>query len=541
MKNKKIIFSTEARKELKAGIDELSAAVASTLGPCGRNVILEKENGQPHSTKDGVTVANSIQFADNIRNIGAQIVREAAQQTADKAGDGTTTATVLAHAIIHEGLKFVEAGSNPVELKRGIDIAVKNVVAEIKELSKDIVDEKEIAQVGTVSANNDKEIGNLISEAMNKVGKDGVITVEESRTAETTLETVEGLQFDRGYLSPYFVTNNQQMLAQLEDPYILIYDKKITSVKSIVKLLEQCISKNKPLLIIADDVEGEALATLVVNKARGTVQVCAVKSPEFGDRKKSILEDIAVLTGGQVISPEKGMKLETITLESLGKARLVTITNKATTIIDGRGEQEKILERVEEIKKLIDGADSNYDIEKYQQRLAKMTGGVAILNIGADSEIEMKEKKDRVEDALNATKAAVEEGIIPGGGIAFMRIYDKLKLSMSADTYENDDQLHGCNIVLKAIRSPFMKIMENAGKNGEAIWITIKDTTNGYDVRNNNIVDMFQAGIIDPSKVARIAIEKAASVAGQLLLTDAVVFTDKSNEKEEKEEYSGMY
>jgi len=533
MQNKNIIFNEEAREKLKAGIDILSQAVGSTLGPRGRNVIIEKEEGRPHSTKDGVTVANAIKLKEPVENLGAQIVREAASQTADAAGDGTTTATVLAHSIIKEGFKHVVAGANPVELKRGIDYTVKVVTKMLKEMSKDVSNEEEIAQVGTISANNDKEIGDLISEAMKKVGQDGVITVEESRTSETTLETVEGMQFDRGYLSPYFVTNNQQMMTQMEDAYILLYDKKISSAKSLIKILEQCIAKNKPLLIIADDIEGEALATLVVNKARGTVQVCGVKAPEFGDRKKALLEDIAIITGGQVISPDKGNKLENVTLEQLGRARVVTVTAKQTTIIDGKGKEEDILARINEIKEMINKADSNYEIEKLQQRLAKMSGGVAVINIGADSEIEMKEKKDRIEDALNATKAAIEEGIIPGGGIAFMKIYEALKKDNSLQ-YENEDQRRGGAIIIESLKSPFTKIMENAGLNGDAIWISIRQTNNGYDVRNNKEVDMYKAGIIDPTKVARIALEKAASVAGQLLITNTVISIDPDDKKEEQ-------
>jgi len=532
MQTKQIIFEEDARAKLKNGIDILSHAVVSTLGPCGKNVIIERESGTPHSTKDGVTVANSIQLKDPVENLGAQIVREAASQTADAAGDGTTTATVLAQAIIKEGLKFVVAGSNSIELKRGMDVMVKEVTKALKEISKDVSADIEIAQVGTVSANNDKDIGNLIAEAMKKVGQDGVITVEESRTSETTMETVEGLQFDRGYLSPYFVTNNQLMMTQMEDAYILLYDKKINTAKSLVKLLEQCIAKNKPLLIIADDIEGEALATLIVNKARGTVQVCGVKAPEFGDRKKLMLDDIAVITGGHVISPDKGQKLENVTLDQLGRARIVTITSKQTTIVDGKGEEAKILARIEEIKDQIAKADSNYDIEKLQQRLAKMTGGVAILNIGADSEIEMKEKKDRIEDALNATKAAIEEGIIPGGGVTFMRIYDLLSKRKNIK-FDNEDQRLGGQIVLESIKYPFNKIMENAGLNGEAIWISIRNSKKGFDARNNVIVDMYNAGIIDPTKVARIALEKAASVAGQLLITNTVISIDPDSKKDE--------
>lgn len=533
MQNKKIVFNEEARVQIKEGIDILSKAVSSTLGPCGRNVIIEKESGTPHGTKDGVTVAQQIQLKDPVQNIGAQIVREAASQTADAAGDGTTTATVLAQAIIQEGFKFVVSGANPVELKRGIDQTVKLVTKMLKDVSKDVSDEKEISQVGTISANNDKEIGNLLSEAMKKVGQDGVITVEESRTAETSLEIVEGMQFDRGYLSPYFVTNNQQMMTTMEDVYILLYDKKISNAKSLVKLLEQCIAKNKPLLIIADDIEGEALATLVVNKARGTVQVCGVKAPEFGDRKKAFLDDMAVITGGQVISPDKGNKLESVTLEQLGRARVVTVTSKQTTIVDGKGTEEEIAKRINDIKELIEAADSNYEVEKLQQRLAKMTGGVAILNIGANSEIEMKEKKDRVEDALNATKAAIEEGIIPGGGIAFMKIHELLKKKTKLK-FENEDQRIGSSIVIEALKSPFNTIMNNAGLNGEAIWVTIRKTKKGYDVRNGKEVDMYKAGIIDPTKVARIALEKAASVAGQLLITSTVISIDPESKKEDQ-------
>ena len=510
---KDLSFNRDARNGINSGVKKLADAVRSTLGPRGRTVIIEKEYGEYHSTKDGVTVAKEIILEDTLENSGAQIVKEVAQQTNDEAGDGTTTATVLASEII-------SLGRHPIELKRGIDKSVKSIVKSLRESSKDVSTDEDIRNIAKISANNDGEVGNLISEAISKVGREGVVTVEESQTGDTRLEIVEGMQFESKYLSPYFITNNTEMQVELENPWILLYDKKITSIKEIVKILEASIQQDKPLLIIAEDVDGEALAGLIVNKMRGTCKVAAVKAPGFGDKRNQYLEDIAALTGGEVVSYHRGMRLDKITTKSFGTARLVTINNKNTTIVDGAGTAEEIENRVSQIKHDIENASSNYDKEQTQERLAKLAGGVAILRIGAESEIEMKEKKDRVEDALNATRAALDEGIIPGGGIALMRC-----LEPDVKDFENEDQLAGRDIVMKACGAPFGYIMENAGLNPEVVWKDIKDLTNtqGFDARKEEVVDMYEAGIIDPAKVTRVALEKAASVAGTMLTTECVI------------------
>tara|TARA_R110002020_G_scaffold82359_5_gene203834 strand:- start:15606 stop:17225 length:1620 start_codon:yes stop_codon:yes gene_type:complete len=516
---KELTFDSSARKSLKNGVDKLSKAVETTLGPRGRNVVIEKEYGEYHSTKDGVTVAKSIELEDPLENAGAQIVKEVSQQTNDEAGDGTTTATVLASSIIDQSFAAIEQGSHPIELKRGIDKAVKDIVKSLKNNSKEISSEDDIKNVATVSANNDTEVGNLISEAISKVGREGVVTVEESQTGDTRLEMVEGMQFESKYLSPYFITNNTDMRVELENPWILLYDKKITSIKDIVKVLEAAIQQNKPLLIVAEDIDGEALAGLIVNKIRGTLKVAAVKAPGFGEKRNQYLEDIAALTGGTVVSYQRGMRLDKITPEVFGTAANITIDNKKTTIVDGAGTVEAIEERINLIKHDIDNSTSNYDKEQNQERLAKLAGGVAILRIGAQSEIEMKEKKDRVEDALNATRAALDEGIVSGGGIALMCCNE------SGLDFENDHQKTGANIVAKACAAPFQRIMENCGLNPELIWSKIEDAgkNKGFDARTETVVDMFEAGIIDPCKVTRTALEKAASVAGTLLTTECVI------------------
>ena len=520
--SKKLDFGADARLELLKGVGILAEAVSVTLGPKGRNVVLEKSHGEYHSTKDGVTVAKEIELSDPLQNAGAQMVKEVANQVNDEAGDGTTTATVLAHSILKEGFRRVMNGSSPIELKRGMDIAVKDVVAKLKELSKDVSDNDEIFQVGTISANNDEVIGRLIAEAMETVGTDGVITVEESRTADNSLETVEGMQFDRGYLSPYFINKQTEQLVQMEDPYILLYDGKITSLKPLVKILEHCIAKNKSLFIIADDIEGEALAGLIVNTARGTLKCAAVKAPGFGEKKTANLEDIACLTGGTVISTKKGMKLEKFTGAEFGSARIVTCNNTTTTVIDGGGDDTQIADRIRDIQTLIDDSQTAYETESLQERLGKMAGGVAIIKIGAESELELNEKKDRVEDALAATRAAVDEGIIAGGGMALRRavigLDDVLPL-------ENEDQSEGYNIILRACKSPFNTILENAGENGDVIWTRLEKQSGemGWNVRDGISCDMFEAGIIDPTRVTRTALEKAASVAGTMLITECVI------------------
>jgi len=518
---KELFFDTNARDRLKKGVDALADAVKVTLGPKGRNVIIDKKFGAPAITKDGVTVAKEIELAEPIENMGAQLVKEVASKTADNAGDGTTTATVLTQAIFGAGIKNVAAGANPMDLKRGIDKAVSAIVAELKKNSKAISTGKEIQQVATVSANNDEEIGKMIADAMDKVGKDGVITVEEAKGTETEVRTVEGMQFDRGYLSPYFVTNTEKMEAELDRPYILIYDKKISSMKELLPILEPVAQSGKPLVIIAEDVDGEALATLVVNKIRGALKVAAVKAPGFGDRRKAMLEDIAILTGGTVISEERGYKLENATIDYLGTAEKINIDKDNTTIVNGAGESSHIQARISEIKAQIEKTTSDYDREKLQERLAKLSGGVAILYIGAATEVEMKEKKDRVDDALHATRAAVQEGVVVGGGVAFVRassILDTLK-------GENDDQDTGINIIRLAIEAPLRTIVENAGGEGSVVINKIKENKGnyGYNARTDVYEDLFEAGVIDPTKVTRLALENASSIAALLLTTECVV------------------
>ncbi len=529
---KEITFDTTARDKIKKGVDKLANAVKVTLGPKGRNVILDKKFGAPTVTKDGVSVAKEIELKDPIENMGAQLVKEVASKTADAAGDGTTTATVLAQAIYSHGIKNVAAGANPMDLKRGIDKAVIAVIEHLKKQSKKLKDSSEISQVATISSNSDAEIGKMIAAAMDKVGKDGVITVEEAKGTETEVKTVEGMQFDRGYLSPYFVTNTEKMEADLETPYILIYDKKISSMKELLPILEQTAQTGKPLVIISEDVEGEALATLVVNKIRGALRVAAVKAPGFGDRRKAMLEDIAILTGGKVISEETGMKLEDAKLEYLGKAEKITIDKDNTTIVNGAGKKSEIQGRVGQIKAQIDVTTSDYDKEKLQERLAKLSGGVAILYIGAATEVEMKEKKDRVDDALHATRAAVQEGIVPGGGVAYIRAIDALK-DLKELGLDNEDQATGVNIVRLSLESPLRTIAENAGQEGSVIVNKVRDGKKdfGYNARENKFENFFDAGIIDPTKVTRLALENAASIAGLLLTTEAVV----SEIAEEKE------
>jgi chaperonin GroEL len=528
MAAKELLFSTEARAKLKRGIDQLAEAVKVTLGPKGRNVVIDKRFGSPTVTKDGVTVAKEIELSDPIENMGAQMVKEVATKTSDLAGDGTTTATILAQAIFREGLKNVTAGANPMELKRGIDRAVEAVVEQLRSVSVPSAGKKEIAQVGTISANNDKEIGNLIAEAMEKVGKDGVITVEEAKGLETTLETVDGTQFDRGYLSPYFVTDPEKMEALLEDPYILIHDKKISSMKELLPILEKVAQSGKPMLIIAEDVEGEALATLVVNKLRGTLKVVAVKAPGFGDRRKELLRDVAVLTGGQVISEEVGLKLENVTLADLGRAKRVVIDKDNTTIVDGKGKPDDIQGRIAEIRSAIEKSTSDYDREKLQERLAKLAGGVAIISVGAATETEMKEKKARVEDALHATKAAVEEGVVPGGGVALLRAQsalDKIK--------GTEDEKVGVEIVRRALEEPIRMIAQNSGAEGSIVVARVKDSKDknfGYNAATDVFEDLVKAGVIDPTKVTRTALQNAASIAG-LLLTTECVLVEKKEEK----------
>ncbi len=528
MASKELHFDVEARAALKRGVDQLAEAVKVTLGPKGRNVVIDKKFGAPTVTKDGVTVAKEIELADPLENMGAQMVKEVATKTSDLAGDGTTTATVLAQAIFREGLKNVTAGANPMALKRGIEKAVAQIVEELKKISVPTSGKKEIAQVGTISANNDSEIGNLIAEAMEKVGKDGVITVEEAKGLETTLETVDGMQFDRGYVSPYFVTDPDKMEAVLEDAMILIHDKKISSMKDLLPVLEKVAQMGRPLLIIAEDVEGEALATLVVNKLRGTLRVAAVKAPGFGDRRKAMLQDIAILTGGQVVSEEVGFKLENAVVTDLGRAKRVVIDKDNTTIIDGAGEAEGIQGRVKEIRAAIDKSTSDYDREKLQERLAKLAGGVAVINVGAATEAEMKEKKARVEDALHATRAAVEEGIVPGGGVALIRAQSALKDFKAADM---DEQV-GVEIIRRAIEEPIRMIVQNAGGEGSLVVEKVraaKESAFGYNAFSDTYEDLVQAGVIDPTKVTRTALQNAASIAGLLLTTEAIVVEKKED------------
>ena len=526
MAAKELHFNVDARAALKRGVDQLAEAVKVTLGPKGRNVVIDKKFGAPTVTKDGVTVAKEIELSDPLENMGAQMVKEVATKTSDLAGDGTTTATILAQAIFREGLKNVTAGVNPMAIKRGIDAAVTAVVEELKKMSVPTKGKKEIAQVGSISANNDKEIGDLISEAMEKVGKDGVITVEEAKGLETTLETVEGMQFDRGYLSPYFVTDPEKMEAVLEDAMILIHDKKISSMKDLLPILEKVAQLGKPLLIIAEDIEGEALATLVVNKLRGTLRVAAVKAPGFGDRRKAMLADIATLTNGQVISEEVGFKLENAVVTDLGRAKRIVVDKDNTTLIDGAGDDDKIQGRIKEIKGAIEKTTSDYDKEKLQERLAKLAGGVAVINVGAATESEMKEKKARVEDALHATRAAVEEGIVPGGGVALIRAQKSLKnLKLS----EHDEQI-GVDIIRRAIEEPMRMIVQNAGGEGSIVVEKIrqsKDSNYGYNALTDNYEDLVVAGIIDPTKVTRTALQNAASIAGLLLTTEALIVEKK--------------
>ncbi|MBK7560383.1 MAG: chaperonin GroEL [Chitinophagaceae bacterium] len=527
---KQIFFDIEARNRMKKGVDILSNAVKVTLGPKGRNVVIEKKFGAPQVTKDGVTVAKEIELEDPIENMGAQMVKEVASKTADIAGDGTTTATVLAQSIISEGLKMVAAGANPMDLKRGIEKAVNKVVEHLRGQSQAVGnDSSKIQQVAAISANNDNEIGKLIAEAMKKVGKEGVITVEEARGTETGIEVVEGMQFDRGYISPYFVTNSEKMQAELENPYILIYDKKISNMKDILHILEKVAQGGRPLLIIAEDLEGEALATLVVNKLRGTLKVAAVKAPGFGDRRKEMLEDIAKLSAGTVISEEQGYKLENADLSYLGQAKTVTIDKDNTTIVGGKGKKEDINARINQIKAQIEVTTSDYDKEKLQERLAKLSGGVAVLNIGAATEMEMKEKKDRVDDALHATRAAVEEGIVPGGGVAFIRAIDSLDKFKGA----NEDESTGAAIVRRALEEPLRQIVENAGIEGSIVVQKVKDgkADFGFNARTEVYENLLKAGVIDPTKVTRIALENAASIAGMLLTTECVV-ADKPKKEE---------
>ena len=523
---KEILFNIDARDQLKKGVDELANAVKVTLGPKGRNVILEKKFGAPHITKDGVTVAKEIELEDSFQNLGAQLVKEVASKTGDDAGDGTTTATVLAQSIVSVGTKNVTAGANPMDLKRGIDKAVEAVVENIKSQSRLVGDNYDkIEQVATVSANNDARIGKLIADAMRKVSKDGVITIEEAKGTQTTIEIVEGMQFDRGYISPYFVTNTEKMSVEMEKPYILIHDKKISNLKELLPVLEPAVQSGRPLLIIAEDVESEALTTLVVNRLRASLKICAVKAPGFGDRRKEMLEDIAILTGGTVISEEKGIKLENATLEMLGSAEKITVDKDNTTIVNGAGNKEAIATRVTQIKSQIAATTSDYDREKLQERLAKLAGGVAVLYVGAASEVEMKEMKDRVDDALHATRAAIEEGIGPGGGVAYIRAIEALN-NVKAD---NDDEQTGIEIIKRAIEEPLRQIVANAGKEGAVVVQKIREgkADFGYNARTDKYENFFEAGIVDPVKVARIALENAASIAGMFLTTECVVVEKK--------------
>jgi len=526
---KEIKFDIESRDALKRGVDALANAVKVTLGPKGRNVVLEKSFGAPHVTKDGVSVAKEIELEDSIENLGAQMVKEVASKTNDVAGDGTTTATVLAQAIVREGLKNVAAGANPMDLKRGIDKAVKAVVTNLKKQSQEVGDNSDkIKQVASISANNDDTIGSLISEAFAKVGKEGVITVEEAKGTDTTVDVVEGMQFDRGYQSPYFVTNPDKMVAELENPYILLYDKKISNLQDILPVLEPVAQSGRPLLIISEEVEGQALATLVVNRLRGSLKIAAVKAPGFGDRRKAMLEDIAILTGGTVISEERGYSLESATLDMLGTAEKVQIDKDNTTIVNGKGDDKQIKARVNEIKAQIESTTSDYDREKLQERLAKLAGGVAVLYVGAASEVEMKEKKDRIDDALHATRAAVEEGIVPGGGVAYVRALTALE-KLKGD---NADETTGISIVRRAIEEPLRQIVINAGGEGSVVVAKVKEgkADFGYNAKNDTYENMFEAGIIDPTKVTRVALENAASVSGMLITTEAVITEIKKDE-----------
>jgi len=526
---KEIVYSDIARNELLAGVEKLADAVRVTMGPKGRNVLLQRSFGAPHITKDGVSVAKEIELKHPVENMGAQLVKEVASKTADEAGDGTTTATVLAHAIFKEGLKYITAGANPIAVKRGMDAAAQAIIEELKKMSKPVENKEQIEQVATISANNDKKIGKLIAEAMDKVGKDGVITVEEGKSLEDELEVVEGMQFDRGYLSPYFVTDPERMVAEYQDAYILLYDKKISNMKDLLPLLEQIVQAgNKPLLIIAEDVDGEALATLVVNKLRGVLNVVAVKAPGFGDRRKAMLQDIAILTGGQVISEELGRTLESATLADLGQAGRIVVDKENTTIVDGKGDKEAIEARIKQIKKEIEETTSDYDREKLQERLAKLSGGVAVIKVGAATETEMKEKKDRVDDALSATKAAVEEGIVIGGGAAILKAAKKTEI----ESVDPDEQI-GIDIIKRAVKAPIKQIAENAGYEPGVVALTVEeaDENVGFNAATGEYVDMFEAGIIDPTKVERIALQNATSVSGLLLTTEAAVTEEPKDEK----------
>lgn len=537
MASKEILFDSKAREKLSRGVDKLANAVKVTLGPKGRNVVIEKSFGSPIITKDGVSVAKEIELEDKFENMGAQMVKEVASKTSDIAGDGTTTATVLAQAIYREGIKLVAAGRNPMAIKRGIDKAVTAVTKELSDITKPTRDQKEIAQVGTISANSDATIGNIIAEAMAKVGKEGVITVEEAKGLETTLDVVEGMKFDRGYLSPYFVTNPEKMLCELDNPYILCNEKKIASMKDMLPILEQVAKVNRPLLIIAEDVEGEALATLVVNKLRGALQVVAVKAPGFGERRKAMLEDIAVLTGGEAVFEDRGIKLENVSLSSLGTAKRVVIDKENTTIVDGAGKSDDIKARVKQIRAQIEDTSSDYDREKLQERLAKLVGGVAVIHVGAATETEMKEKKDRVEDALNATRAAVEEGIVPGGGTAFVRSIKTLDDIKPAD----DDELAGLNIIRRALEEPLRQIAANAGYEGSIVVERVREGKDGFgfNASSGEYEDLIKAGVIDPKKVTRIALQNAASVAALLLTTDCAI-AEKPEPKKEMPMPGGM-
>ena len=534
MAAKEVKFSADARTRLLKGVDTLAAAVGVTLGPKGRNVVLDKSFGAPRITKDGVTVAKEIELCDKFENMGAQMVREVASKTNDEAGDGTTTATVLAQSIVREGSKAVAAGMNPMDLKRGIDLAVGAVVAEIGKRSKRVQTDEEIAQVGSISANNERSVGDMIAEAMQKVGKEGVITVEEAKGLDTELDVVEGMQFDRGYQSPYFITNADKMTCELEDPYILLHEKKLSNMQAMIPILEAVVQSSRPLLIIAEEVEGEALATLVVNKLRGGLKVAAVKAPGFGDRRKAMLEDIAILTGGQVVSEDLGIKLENVTVDMLGTAKRVSITKEESTIVGGAGKKGDITGRCNQIRAQIEETTSDYDREKLQERLAKLAGGVAVIKVGGATEVEVKESKDMVEDALNSTRAAVEEGIVPGGGVALLyagRALDKVKGA-------NDDQNVGVNIVRQALKSPARLIVENAGEDGSLVigkLLEQKSATQGFDAQNGEYVDMVKAGIIDPAKVVRTALQDAASVAGLLVTTEAMV----AEKPEKKDDAAG--
>jgi len=536
---KEIKFDVDARERLQQGIDQLANALRVTLGPLGRNVVIDKKYGAPTITKDGVTVAKEIELAEPYANLGAQMVKEVASKTGDDAGDGTTTATVLAQAIVTVGLKNVTAGANPMELKRGIELAVRKIVENIAEQAQVVgEDNSKIEQVARISANNDEEIGRLIAQAMDKVGHEGVITVEEAKGIETTVEVVEGMQFDRGYISPYFVTNTEKMQAELDNPYILIHDKKISTMKDLLPVLEQTAQSGHPLLIISEDVDGEALATLVVNRLRGSLKVAAVKAPGFGDRRKEMLQDIAVLTGGTVISEETGLKLENATVDMLGRAEKITIDKENTTVVNGAGDADAIEERAKQIKAQIANSTSDYDKEKLQERLAKLAGGVAVLYVGASSEVEMKEKKDRVDDALSATRAAVEEGIVPGGGVAYIRAVDALEGVKG----ENEDQNTGIEIVKRAIEDPLRQIVANAGREGAVIVQKVKEGKGayGYNARVDEYQDFFEAGVIDPAKVTRIALENAASIAGMFLTTECVLVEEKEEESSQPAPNPGM-